>query len=81
MWCSAPIPATHASTDLVAGRDPDRAAMLARRRTAVEGAGGMFIDLYTRFADEAGIAWFNDYLHPSLIVHERVADLVCRQFS
>lgn len=68
-------------TDLVAGRDPDRAAMLARRRTAVEGAGGMFIDLYTRFADEAGIAWFNDYLHPSLIVHERVADLVCRQFS
>jgi hypothetical protein len=64
-------------TDVVAGRDPGRAAMLARRRAAVEEAGGTFIDLHARFADEVGIAWFNDYLHPSQSIHERVAELVC----
>lgn len=66
-------------TDLVAGRDADRATMLARRRAAVEDAGGTFVDLYARFGDEAGVAWFNDYLHPSYIAHQRVAALVCEQ--
>ncbi|MBI3784168.1 MAG: hypothetical protein HY270_12295 [Deltaproteobacteria bacterium] len=64
--------------DLVAGRDPDRAAMLARRRAAVEAAGGRFVDLYEVFGAEAGISWFNDYVHLSLIGHERLADLTCR---
>lgn len=66
-------------TDFLAGREPERAAMLERRRAAVEAAGGTFIDLRQRFADEAGVTWFNDYLHPSEIIHERVADLVCRE--
>ncbi|MDX2167114.1 MAG: hypothetical protein SF182_08630 [Deltaproteobacteria bacterium] len=66
-------------TDLVGGRDPERAAMLARRRAAVEAAGGTFVDLSARFGDEVGIAWFNDYLHPSYIAHQRVAELVCAQ--
>jgi hypothetical protein len=65
-------------TDLVAGREPDRAAMLAQRRAAVEAAGGAFIDLLDAFAAEAGIAWFNDYVHPSVIAHERIAELACR---
>ena len=54
--------------------------MLARRRDAVVRAGGTFVDLYERFGPEVGVAWFNDYLHPSEIIHERVAELVCEQF-
>jgi hypothetical protein len=68
-------------TDLVAGREPEREAMLERRRRAVEAAGGTFVDLYRTFAPEAGIAWFNDYVHPSLVADERIADLVCRQYE
>lgn len=64
-------------TDLVAGRDVDRAAMLERRRAVVEAAGGTFVDLAAVFAEEAGVAWFNDYVHPSLIAHERTAELAC----
>jgi hypothetical protein len=67
-------------TDLVAGRDPDRAAMLAQRRAAVEAAGGAFVDLLDAFGAESGIAWFNDYVHPSVIAHERFAELACRLF-
>lgn len=64
-------------TDMVAGRDADRAAMLERRRAVVDAAGGTFVDLAGTFADQAGIAWFNDYVHPSLIAHERIAALAC----
>ena len=67
-------------TDLPAGREPDRATMLARRRAAVEAAGGRFVDLLDIFRTEAGVSWFNDYVHPSLIAHERIADLACRLF-
>jgi hypothetical protein len=67
-------------SDMVAGREPDRAAMLARRRAVVEKGGGTFVDLLDVFGDEAGISWFNDYVHPSLVAHERFADLACRQF-
>ncbi len=65
-------------TDMVAGRDPDRAAMLAQRRATVERAGGTFVDLLETFGAEAGIAWFNDYVHPSVVAHERIAELACR---
>ncbi len=67
------------ATDLHAGRDPDRAAMLAARRLAVEAAGGTFVDLFDVFGPEAGVSWFNDYVHPSLLGHERIAEFVCRQ--
>jgi hypothetical protein len=67
-------------TDLTGGREPDRAAMLARRRQAVEAAGGTFVDLFDTFSAEAGVSWFNDYVHPSLVAHERIADLACRAF-
>lgn len=65
-------------SDLPAGREANRAAMLARRRAAVEAAGGTFVDLLQVFSAEAGIAWFNDYVHPSLVAHRRIAELVCR---
>ncbi len=67
-------------TDLPAGRESDRATMLARRRAAVEAAGGRFVDLLDIFRTEAGVSWFNDYVHPSLIAHERIAALACRLF-
>jgi hypothetical protein len=66
------------ATDLDGGRDADRAAMLAARRVAVEAAGGTFVDLFEVFGREAGVSWFNDYVHPSLLGHERIAELTCR---
>jgi hypothetical protein len=66
-------------TDMVSGRTPDRAAMLEHRRAAVEGAGGRFVDLLQVFSAEAGVAWFNDYVHLSRVAHRRVADLACAQ--
>jgi hypothetical protein len=68
-------------TDMSIGREADRAAMLARRRAAVEEAGGTFVDLLDIFRDQAGIAWFNDYVHPSAVAHERFAELVCGLIS
>jgi hypothetical protein len=65
------------ATDLLGGRDQDRAAMLAARRAAVETAGGTFVDLFEVLGAEAGVAWFNDYVHPSLLGHERIAELAC----
>jgi hypothetical protein len=66
------------ATDLRGGREPDRAAMLAARRAAVEAAGGTFVDLFEVLGPEAGVSWFNDYVHPSLLGHERIAELACR---
>ena len=65
------------ATDLRGGRDADRAAMLAARRAAVEAAGGTFVDLFEVLGPEAGVWWFNDYVHLSLLGHERIAELAC----
>jgi len=32
-----------------------------------------FVDLFEVFGPEAGVSWFNDYVHPSLLGHERIA--------
>ena len=53
--------------------------MLGARRAAVEAAGGTFLDLWEIFGPEAGVSWFNDYVHPSLLGHERIAELACRE--
>lgn len=68
-------------TDMVADRDEDRVTMLMRRRAAVEAAGGRFVDLLDVFGPVAGIAWFNDYVHPSSVAHERIGELACRSIS
>ena len=65
-------------TDLAAGRTRERAAMLAHRRAVVEAAGGTFVDLSQVFGAEAGVTWFNDYVHLSRIGHGRVAELACQ---
>ena len=64
-------------TDMETGRSPDRAAMLDSRRAVVEAAGGTFVNLLDPFAADAGVSWFNDYVHLSAIAHERVANLAC----
>lgn len=64
-------------TDLPEGPPPERAAMLERRRSAVETSGGRFVGLKERFHGEIGVAWFNDFCHLSEVGHERVADLAC----
>jgi hypothetical protein len=69
------------ATDLRGGRDPDRAAMLAARRAAVEAAGGTFVDLFEVLGPAAGVSWFNDYVHPSLLGHERIAEIACRHLT
>jgi len=66
------------ATDLHGGRDADRAAMLAARRVAVEAAGGTFVHLFEVLGPDAGVSRFNDYVHPSLLGHERIAELACR---
>jgi hypothetical protein len=66
------------ASDLGSGRDQDRVAMLTARRTAVEAAGGTFVDLFEALGAEAGVSWFNDYVHLSLLGHERIAELACR---
>jgi len=53
--------------------------MLAARRAAVEAAGGTFVDLFEVLGPDAGVSWFNDYVHPFLLGHERIAEVVCRQ--
>jgi hypothetical protein len=65
--------------DMTDGRPPDRAAMLARRRAAAEAAGAKFIDLRERFESEAGISWFNDPVHLSLVGQRRVTELACAE--
>ena len=65
-------------TDMQGGRGQDRDAMVAARRAAVEAAGGTFVDLFEAVGPEAGVSWFNDYVHPSLLGHERIAEIACR---
>jgi hypothetical protein len=51
--------------------------MLERRRAVVEAGGGRFVDLLGAFGGEAGVAWFNDYVHLSLVAQRRLAGLAC----
>lgn len=66
-------------TDMPAGRTAERAAMLSARRNVVDAAGGTFVDLLDVFGAEAGISWFNDYVHFSAVAHARIADRGCRE--
>jgi hypothetical protein len=67
--------------DLGTGRDPDRTMMMKRRQAAAEQAGGTFTDLFAVFGTEAGISWFNDFIHPSLVAQERIAQLACSDLN
>jgi hypothetical protein len=67
--------------DLEGGRTPPRQQTFAARRAAVEAAGGEFIDLYAEFGQRAGVAWFNDFIHPSGVGHQMIADLLCTRLA
>jgi hypothetical protein len=68
-------------SDLVGGRPEERRAMVARRRELAEADGTRFFDLLEEFGDQAGVAWFNDFMHLSMVGHRRVAELVCRSIA
>jgi hypothetical protein len=67
--------------DLASPRSPARAEMLARRRRAAEAAGAAFLDLSGIFEGQAGVSWFNDFIHPSAIGHRRIAAAMCQRFQ
>lgn len=67
--------------DLEGGRSPDRQAMLAARRSAVEEGGGRFVDLLAGVGSSAGVSWFNDFIHPSAIGHLRIGESICRTLT
>ena len=64
-------------SDLNSGRGPERSEMLRRRREVVVDGSGTFVDMLQTFAAEAGVSWFNDYVHLSVPAHERVASFAC----
>jgi len=68
-------------TDMQAGRGEARAELLQVRRRAVENGGGVFVDLWEAFADQAGVAWFNDFIHPSAVGHQQIGRLMCAALS
>jgi hypothetical protein len=67
--------------DLASPRSLARAEMLARRRLAAGAAGAAFLDLSDIFAAQAGVSWFNDFIHPSAIGHRRIAAAICQRFQ
>ena len=67
--------------DLDGGRPDARTTMVARRRAAIEQEGARFVDLLEAFRDEAGIHWFNDLMHASMIGHRRIAELMCETMA
>ena len=40
-----------------------------------------FIDLLEEFRDTAGVAWLNDFIHPSAVGQEQIARLLCDRIS
>lgn len=64
--------------DMGSGRSPARRLLVERRRAAVLAAGGTFVDLLEEAGPEVGVAWFDDFIHPSAWGHEQLADPLCR---
>jgi hypothetical protein len=67
--------------DLAEPRSAARQRMLDARAETVRRAGGDFVDLLHEVVDEAGVWWFNDYVHPSEIAHRRIGTLICRELE
>ena len=67
--------------DLGRGRTPVREQTFAARRAAVAQAGGEFIDLYAELGDSAGLAWFNDWIHPSAYGQRQISDRLCARME
>jgi hypothetical protein len=67
--------------DMAQGRNPARQELLRIRQTAVEGGGGVFIDLQRTFADQIGVSWFSDFIHLSSVGQQKVAELLCTRME
>jgi hypothetical protein len=67
--------------DLDRGRTEHRQSTFERRRLAVRQSGGEFIDLLDEFRDTAGVAWLNDFIHPSAVGQEKIAALLCDRIA
>jgi hypothetical protein len=65
--------------DLETGRSGARSTMASARRVAAEQSGAEFLDLYDLFGREAGVSWFNDFIHPSAIGHRHIARSLCER--
>jgi hypothetical protein len=65
--------------DLEAGRPQERQAMVTQRRALLEAEGVHFIDLLDEFGSAAGVSWFNDFIHPSMIGHRQISELLCQR--
>lgn len=67
--------------DLEEGRTLARQHTFEGRQSAVRAAGGDFVDLFAAFHDRAGVAWFNDFIHPSAVGQQMIADLLCARVA
>ncbi len=65
--------------DLEGGRPASRQQTFAARRQAVREHGGDFVDLLAEFQDSAGVAFFNDWIHPSGYAQRLIADRLCER--
>jgi hypothetical protein len=66
--------------DLDVGRSEIRQQSAAARQAAVLAGGGDFIDL-CRLWRSRGVAWFNDFIHPSAFAQRQIAELLCTHLS
>jgi hypothetical protein len=67
--------------DLAQPRSDARQRMRAARAETVRHVGGGFVDVFEQVADEAGVWWFNDYIHPSEIGHRRIGELMAGELG
>jgi hypothetical protein len=67
--------------DLAQPRSDARRRMLSARAETVRSGGGDFVDVLDQVRDEAGLWWFNDYIHPSEIAHRRIGELMAREID
>ncbi len=66
------------ATDMASGRSTSRSLLRDRRRAVVTAAGGTFVDLLDELGDQVGVAWFDDFIHPSAWAHQRISVSLCR---
>lgn len=59
----------------------ERREMRDARREVVLAGGGEFVDLFDELHNEAGVAWYNDVIHPSSVGHDRVAAHIVRYLA
>ena len=68
-------------SDLDGALSPERRQMREAREDTVTAAGGEFVDLFDELHREAGVAWYNDIIHPSSVGHERFAARIVRYLA